>query len=118
MMYSCVLLRHSTFFHMRSFIRASLYRKRHNAEDTHGARGEFPHDRVRRPQHGETQYTRLKIRFKVLTAVTVDSHLRLTVSGLCDLNQTEPTLADVKARFSACRARSRVTFRTSRILFW
>lgn len=116
MMYSCVLLRHSTFFHMHSFIRASLYRKRHNAEDTHGARGEFPHDRVRRPQHGETQYTRLQIRVKVLTAVTVDAHLRLTVSGLCDLNQTEPTLADVK--LGSVRARSRVTFRTSRILFW
>lgn len=32
-----------------------IYGKINNAEDaiTHRARGEFPYDRVRRPQHGE-----------------------------------------------------------------
>lgn len=56
----------------------------YNAEDavTHRARGEFPHDRVRRPQHDKNAInTKRKVTFKIRggglgTCDTVNSHLR------------------------------------------
>jgi len=42
-------------FHVWVYSFIQIYGKPNNAEDTvtHRARGEFPHDRVRRPQHGK-----------------------------------------------------------------